>query len=499
MKRFVAIGAIVVVLLAAGWSLFWWLGRDSLVRAFDAEVARLQATGWTIDWAGRRVGGFPFDYVIRLTELSAAYPASGFSVRLPHASVESDGAEAVLVRLPERFAADLPLPSPAGAEAEGAAQTGEAESSAVMQTTGEASGLVVRLAGAASMEQTVQVDAQSLVWRARPSWGATDQVLTFEGLDAGTTTGGAETTFRLQADRYGVEADVEGAGGSSAMAASYRGLTLTGRTNVPTTEALGEMLYAGAPGQLELALQAGPAESRIVGGEGERRGTLDWQGGSITGVATLSSGRIDIQGETRQNVWTLAPETPGTMIGGGLSAGMVQATYSMPMAPAPEPDDMAIRLALLDVGLDEAAWQAIDPQGALPRAPAELVLDLAGTARVTRRIDEMNGGAPPPFEVSELVVREIALDALGASVRASGDVEFLQPIGLPLGTIQVGMTGVAALIDALGRAGVLAPGMVEMADAMLTVYARPAEGGDAWTSEITFTDQGPLVNGLPLR
>ena len=489
MKRIAAVGAIVVVLLAAGWSLFWWLGRDALIGGFDAEVARLEAAGWEVGWAGREVGGFPLGYTMRLTGLVAARPASGFAVRLPHATVENDGAEGVLVRLPETFAADLPLSAVVGDMGE------DASTPAVLPTTGEASGLVVRLAGAGGAERTVDVDAQSLVWRMEPPGTATEQVLSFEALDAGMTSGGPETIFRLQAGRYGIDAGLAGEGDASAMTASYQGVTLTGRTTLQTTGALVEMLYAGAPGRVDLALQAGPAEARIA----EARGTLDWRGGSISAVVALESGRMELQGETRQNVWALAPAEPGTPVAGGLSAGMVQATYAMPMAPAPEPDAMAIRLAFLDVALDEAGWQAIDPAGALPRAPAELVLDLTGTARVTRRIDQLAAGAAPPFEVSELEVKEAAIDALGAAARASGSVEFLQPIGLPLGTVQVGMTGVAALIDALGRAGVLTPETAEMADAMLTVYARPAEGGDAWTTEISFTNEGPLVNGLPVR
>jgi hypothetical protein len=489
MKRIAAIGGIVVVLLAAGWSLFWWLGRDALVSAFDAEVVRLEAAGWTVDWAGRDVGGFPFGYTIRLTEVAAADPASGFAVRLPHATVENQGAGGVLVRLPETFAADVPLPAAAGAATPG-----------VIETTGEASGLVLRLAGAGEVGRTIGVEAESLVWRLRQPDAPAERALTFEALDAGVTSGGeADTVFRLQVGRYGVDAAMGDAEGRpQTLSASYDGVTLTGRTRLQTIEALGEVLYAGAPGQLELALQAGPAEARLTGGEGDRRGTLDWQGGSISAVATLSSGRLELQGETRQNVWALQPESPGALVGGELSAGMVQATYSMPMAPAPEPDDMAIRLALLDVALDKAAWEAIDPQGTLARGPAELVIDLSGTARVTRRIDEMNPGDPPPFEISRLDVNEMALDALGASARASGSLELLQPIGMPLGTVQIGMTGAAALIDALGQAGVLTPEMVEMADAMLTVYATPTERGDAWTTEITFTENGPLVNGLPI-
>jgi hypothetical protein len=496
MKRIVAIGAVVVVLLAAGWSLFWWLGRDALARAFDAEVARLEASGWTVDWADRRIGGFPFGYTIRLTGLEAAEPASGFAVRLPHATVENDGADGVLIRLPETFAADLPLAAPRSADAP--------QKPATAATTAEARALVVRLAGAgaqsAGAERRVGVEAQSLTWRLQMPDSPREQVLTLEGLAADMVSGGAETTLALKAARYGVEAALaEGDGRPSTMTASYRDVSLTGDTTVPTPGALAEMLYAGAPGQFELAVQAGPAEAHLVGGEDEQRGTLDWQAGAISGIATLSSGRIELQGEARQNFWTLTPDAPDAPFRGRVGAEALAATYAMPMAPAGQPDDMAIKLSLAEVTLDDTAWAAIDPNGALPRQPAKLNVDLGGRARVTRRIDGLSPGDAPPFEVSQLDINEIALDALGAAARATGSIEFLQPIGLPLGTLEVSMTGASALIGALGRAGVLTAEQVEMADAMLTVYARPAEGKDQWETDITFTNDGPQVNGQPIR
>ncbi len=500
MKRIVAIGAIVLVLLAGGWSLFWWLGRDALVRGFDAEVARLEAAGWSVDWADRELGGFPFGYTMRLTELQAAEPTSGFAVRLPYATVENDGTEGVLVRLPETFAADLPLATQ-GLGAQGLGTQGPDASArpAVVSTGGVAEGLVLRLASAGP-EQRVGVEAQSLTWRLLVPGSAREQALSFENLAGAMVSGGAETTLRLQAGRYGVDAAIEeGDGPPSTMTASYRDVSITGSTNVPTLKGLAEMLYAGAPGQFEMAVQAGPAEAHLVGGEAARRGTLDWQGGLMGGVARLSSGRMELEGEARDNVWTLVPETPGELIGGRLSAGVVQATYSMPMAPAPEPDDMAIRMSLADVTLDDTAWQAIDPEGVLPREPATLTVDLGGTARVVRRIDAMRAGDPPPYEISQLEVKDVSLDALGATAHATGSIEILQPIGLPLGTFDVSMTGVAALVGALGRAGVLSPEQVEMADAIMTVYARPAEGKDALTTQIDFTNNGPLVNGLPVR
>lgn len=486
-----AIGAAVVVLLAGGWSLFWWLGRDALVRGFDDEVARLEAAGWTVDWADREVGGFPFGYTLRLTEVAAAEPRSGLAIRLPHATVENDGTEAVLVRLPETFAADLPLTAPPGTDAPG--------QPVVVSTTGESRGLVLRLAGDGPGRRA-GVEAQSLTWRLQMPGSPREQALSFEDLAADVSSGGTETALRLQAGRYGVDAAIaEADGPPSTVTASYRDVTVTGSTTVETPGMLAEMLYAGAPGQLDLTVQAGPAEAHLVGGAGERRGSLAWQGASIAAVAKLSSGRMELEGEARQSVWDLVPETPGTLVAGQLSAGRVQATYSMPMAPAPEPDDMAIRLALSDVTLDDSAWQAIDPGGALPREPATLAVDLGGTARVTRRIDAMRAGDAPPYEIRQLDLKDVSLDALGATARATGSVEILQPINFPLGTVEVSMTGVSALVGALGRAGVLSPEQVEMADAILTVYARPGESKDSWATEISFTNDGPLVNGLPIR
>jgi hypothetical protein len=328
-----------------------------------------------------------------------------------------------------------------------------------------------------------------------------EQAVTFEGLAADMVSGGAETALALKADRYGVAAAIdEDDGPSSSMTASYRDVSVTGNTTVPTPGALAEMLYAGASGQFELAVRAGPAEAHLVGGGAdEHRGTLDWQAGAIDGVATLSSGRIELQGEARQNSWTLTPEAQDAPFRGQVSAETLAATYAMPMAPAGQPDDMAIKLSLAKVALDDTAWAALDPNGALPREPARLNVDLGGRARVTRRIDGLSPGDAPPFEISQLDVNEVALDALGATARATGSIEFLQPIGLPLGTIEVSMTGASALMGALGRAGLLSREAVDMADAMLTDYARPAEGKDAWTTDITFTNDGPQVNGRPIR
>ncbi len=219
----------------------------------------------------------------------------------------------------------------------------------------------------------------------------------------------------------------------------------------------------------------------------------------MAGTATLTSGRMELAGETRGNTWNLTSPDPALPVQGLLSVALAKATYAMPMAPSEKPDEMAIHLALQDVTADDRVWAQVDPGGALPRDPASLLVDLTGTARVTKRIDQLRPGESPPFEISHLTFRELSASAAGATARAKGEVDILQPIGVPLGQVYVTFTGLQALVRALGRAGVLTPEMVTTAEAIMSVYLQPAEGEDAWAAKIALTQNGPLVNGKPVR
>lgn len=544
MKRYLAIGAAVLVLLAAGWGLFWWHGRGQVEQALDAGVERLRQQGWTVTWEDREIGGFPFGYSVRLTRLTAqetaqapgtetgtaigtgttteTTPETGaggrLTLRLPWAVAETDGAGRIIIRMPESFAVDLPLPAiaPADPGAEPNAET-DAETDAgpdaepapvdaadnadrpaqpaALATTGEADDLVLAL----SADGAVEVTADRLAWTVeQPEIGRT-MTQTIEALEAGTTPESPGARYRVQAARVGAEAVVaEPDGAPSTAIASLRDVVVEGSSTVGSPEALAEMIYAGAPGQAGGSLRTGEAQVRLVSAGGTP-GMLDWRAEAISGKATLTSGRMDLEGETRGNTWTLTSPDPSLPIQGRLSVSLARAAYAVPMAPSARADEMAIRLTLQEATADERVWTQVDPQGALPRDPASLTIDLTGTARVTERIDRLRPGAPPPFEISDLVFREVSASALGATLNASGEVDILQPVGVPFGEVQVALTGIRALVRALGRAGVLAPEMVTTAEAIMAVYLVPAEGEDAWTTEIGFTREGTLVNGLPVR
>lgn len=487
MKRVLAIGGIVLVLALAGWGAAWWAGRGEVGRDLDAGVARLGEQGWTVAWEDRHIGGFPFGYVVRLEGLTARDAETGFALTLPWATAATDGTDRIIVRMPESFTAGLPVPAPA--------RQADPDLPEAIAAPGQAEDLVLVL----TPDGATEVTADSLGWTIEIPGGGRRITQRVEGLEATMVPDAPGVRYRVHAAQVALDGETAGPEGEpSTVTASVADLTLEGGSTLSSPEELAAMLYAGAPGQAEGSLRAGAAEVRVAS-TGATPGLLDWRAEGISGEAALSSGRMELQGETRGNAWTLSSPDQALPVQGTLSVGLARAHYAVPMAPSERPDEMAVGLVLQDAVADEAVWATVDPDGALPREPASLAVDVTGTLRVTERIDRLRPGAAPPFELSGLVLREVAADALGASLRATGEIEILQPIGVPLGEVRIGVTGLEALVRALGSAGVLSPAAVTTAEAIMAVYLRPAEGADAWTATVELTHQGTLVNGMPVR
>ena len=119
--------------------------------------------------------------------------------------------------------------------------------------------------------------------------------------------------------------------------------------------------------------------------------------------------------------------------------------------------------------------------------------------RWTGRLDQTPPGTPLPAEIANVSLNEFQLSALGAEVTATGDVEVLQPINLPLGEIAVKGSNLTATMEALSKAGLLDEQLRAMGAAMLQVYARPGQGDDNWETSISFGNDGITVNGLPVQ
>lgn len=79
---------ILLALAVAAWSGWWLYLRGQVVSRMDAIAADMRADGYTVAWAKRSVGGYPFRISMTLDQVEIAEP-SGYGLSAPVLEVES--------------------------------------------------------------------------------------------------------------------------------------------------------------------------------------------------------------------------------------------------------------------------------------------------------------------------------------------------------------------------------------------------------------------------
>ncbi|WP_410216322.1 DUF2125 domain-containing protein [Paracoccus sp. (in: a-proteobacteria)] len=185
---------------------------------------------------------------------------------------------------------------------------------------------------------------------------------------------------------------------------------------------------------------------------------------------------------------------------------------TVPVVASPEQQPFALSYGLTGLTIDEAIWQALDPQGTLPRDPANLMIDLEGQAVVTQSFLDPNFApskeategeeAPPmPFLPRSLAIKDISVDAAGSSAQFAGDLEFGDDPSQPVGTITGRFAGVNGLMDNLVAMGVVPQEQLMGVRMMMAMFARPVEGEtDRLQTELEFREGGSIfANGQQVR
>lgn len=170
----------------------------------------------------------------------------------------------------------------------------------------------------------------------------------------------------------------------------------------------------------------------------------------------------------------------------------------MPTGVSETPQPGSLRLAMIRLDGDDSFWNNLDPKAVLDRSPAELLLDVEATAKLTGRIDRLGPTEPFPVQLANVSVNGFDVRALGGEMSATGDVEVLQPINLPLGALDIRINKGNAVLSALTQAGLIDETTRSMAAAMLQVYARPIDE-DTHETDLTFGNEGITMNGLRIQ
>lgn len=177
---------------------------------------------------------------------------------------------------------------------------------------------------------------------------------------------------------------------------------------------------------------------------------------------------------------------------------------TMPLSAGPDPQDFGMTLTYRGLTINEEIWSMFDPGQGIPRDPITVLLDLAGSAVIFTDLIGMDPTqlSGPPGELRSATLNTLDISAAGAQLTGSGAVEFApgQLIPMPVGQINLGLSGLNGLLDTLTNAGLLPVEQAGMARAMTGMFARPGAGPDTLESTIEFLPGGGITaNGIPLQ
>ncbi len=500
MKKTVIATAGITLVATVVWSGLWFAGRGKVAERIDAEILLLAAQGVAFSHGGREIGGFPFGYNVSHRDVTLRYKANGSIIRLPEitAEVTADDIDRLVIRLPAKFSMEMPYPATPDA----------ATPAKTVVFDIEASDLVMVASGWSGPDRESSITAKSLLI----ATGNADQpptvAIEITGIDSKFRNTGTTVTSATRLARF----DYAYAGfAPSGAPFTFEGLidklVLTGRIDTGRIEA-GTNLASGS-GAADMTYQTGASKAAIRAVSGEpvpQGGTLVFSAGSSAGTATLGEGIVEIATSSRASTIMLlpepmpetVPETAGAK-GFGASLRSIEALYKAPVAPSDAMAPFSLRFALDEVVPDVVLWGLLDAKDALPHDPARLVADIEGTGRITKDMAALLPGEAMPLEFGNILVNALDLNAMGAIVTTRGELEFLQPINLPLGNLTVKLTGLMKLIEKLADGGMVNPQVLQTAAVLAAIYSTPvgAEPDDR-VSEIEMTMGGIAVNGLAI-
>lgn len=495
MKKLLIGLAVLVVAAGAVWSALWFTGRGQIEDQMELELARLEANGTTVTWQDRTIGGFPFGYEVVAEQVGITNRENGILVRIPQVVSQADASD--IDRVETSLIGEIQIDVPITEEL----RKSDPRLPRIVNIRMTGDDLRIAIEGLAGNELSYLGKANQLALEIDQEDMPNRVNLSASGLDGKLARADGKWTFGTQAGQFDFSVDgTDETGVKSEFEIGIGTLSLTMAAEQSGPVNLNEIVFGNAEGSIEVAYSAGIITSRAVAsapaGGG---GTLRYSGSAGTGIIGIQDGVMEVRTESRENAWIVEPEDTETSVHGTVQADTVQASYRLPTAPTDEPKPAGFRLAVVGLDGDETFWKTLDPGSVLDRSASEMLVDIEATAMVTDRLDVRSPTGRIPLFLSNISVNDLNVSALGGKVQASGDIEVLQPINLPLGKLDVRISKAYAVLNGLMRAGLIDEPTWTAATAMLQVYARPAEGDDMWETDVIFGNDGITVNGLQVQ
>lgn len=182
----------------------------------------------------------------------------------------------------------------------------------------------------------------------------------------------------------------------------------------------------------------------------------------------------------------------------------IGAGFNIPLSASDTPQDFSMRVGIEDLTVAEEILSTFDPGQAIPRTPASLVLDLTGQVQVFLDIMQIGpeGVEGMPGELRALNLNEMRLSVGGADLTGSGALTFAagQLVPMPVGSMDVALSGGNALLDALIAGGLVPAEQGAFVRGAANVFGRPGPTADTLQSTVVFGADGSITaNGVPIQ
>ena len=199
---------------------------------------------------------------------------------------------------------------------------------------------------------------------------------------------------------------------------------------------------------------------------------------------------------------------PVTITFGADTAAVI---YDVPLLASEDTQDFRLLMDVGGITLSEDVWSLFDADGAIPRDPGSLRIDLGGDIDIGQDLLDVNGWMAmqptdtPDIEVGRVTLTDSGVSAAGAELTARADMlldwtdmETIPQFPLPEGVATLRITGAQDLIATLADAGFLPPQQVQAARMGLAMFTEATEDGNV--TEVEVRDGGQVfVNGVRMR
>lgn len=310
------------------------------------------------------------------------------------------------------------------------------------------------------------------------------------------------------------------------------GLSMNSDTAMPAGDKtmkddLTAMLKAGmaVKGDLKIASITGNLDMVTKDEEGQMRPValkMDSADNALT--FAMDQARINYAGASgATNAELTVPDFP-VPVGYGMTDTKFNVDF--PIAVSDQPQNFTVSYLLNGVTMTDSIWALFDPQATLPRDPASIDVDLAGSVKVLRdffdpatmdaaakmedpnlsdeqRAALMDEMMAPPVDLRDIIINKVALNMLGAKADVTGKLAAPEQgdMQAPVGTISGKFEGVPALLEKLGSIGLVPSEQMMGVQMMLQMFSKPdAQNPNVLTTELEFKEGGQVfANGQQVK